>query len=155
MSSSSRTSDKATFERRALAVEREGAIAENELQNQIELARRQEQLVAQNGANARRVGRGGRGRRRGPESAPRPAPRHSGSRKPRAAGIRLVGEAEGGGARRRGWRRTARCPRGCCSAWQLKELAGNLPNIEHLVADARPAHLAGRAVRAPGRELTS
>src|SRR5262249_33212442 len=39
--------DRATYERRALAVERERAISENELQNQIELARREEQLVAQ------------------------------------------------------------------------------------------------------------
>lgn len=46
-------SDRATFERRALAVERERAIAENEMQNQIELARREEELVAQHGANAR------------------------------------------------------------------------------------------------------
>lgn len=46
--------DKATFERRALAVEREAAIGENELANQIELARRQEQLIAQKGANGRR-----------------------------------------------------------------------------------------------------
>lgn len=46
--------DRATFERRALAVERERAIAENELQNQIELARREEQLVAQRGQNERR-----------------------------------------------------------------------------------------------------
>src|SRR5690242_10061420 len=44
--------DRATFERRALAVERERAIGENEMQTQIELARRQEQLVAQQGANA-------------------------------------------------------------------------------------------------------
>jgi len=46
--------DRATYERRALAVERERAIAENELQNRIELARRTEQLLAQEGANARR-----------------------------------------------------------------------------------------------------
>ena len=46
--------DKATFERRALAVERERAIAENELQNQIELAKREEQLVEQRGQNERR-----------------------------------------------------------------------------------------------------
>ncbi|MCW2833562.1 MAG: band 7 protein [Nocardioides sp.] len=39
--------DKAPFERRATAVEHERAIAENELQNQIELARREEQLVTQ------------------------------------------------------------------------------------------------------------
>ena len=46
--------DKATYERRAMAVERERAIAENELQNQIELARREEQLVDQRGQNERR-----------------------------------------------------------------------------------------------------
>jgi regulator of protease activity HflC (stomatin/prohibitin superfamily) len=46
--------DQATFARRAMAVEKERAIAENELQNRIELARRQAQLVDQEGANARR-----------------------------------------------------------------------------------------------------
>jgi regulator of protease activity HflC (stomatin/prohibitin superfamily) len=46
--------DRAGFERRALAVERERAITENELQSKIELAVREEQLVAQEGANARR-----------------------------------------------------------------------------------------------------
>jgi len=46
--------DKATYARRALAVERERAIAENELQNQIELARREEQLVIQKGQNERK-----------------------------------------------------------------------------------------------------
>jgi regulator of protease activity HflC (stomatin/prohibitin superfamily) len=45
--------DKATYERRAMAVERERSIAENELQNQIELARREEQLVTQQGQNER------------------------------------------------------------------------------------------------------
>jgi len=46
--------DEATFERRAQAVESERAIAENELANRVELARRQEALVAQEGANDRR-----------------------------------------------------------------------------------------------------
>jgi regulator of protease activity HflC (stomatin/prohibitin superfamily) len=45
--------DRATFERRALAVEKERAIEENELQNQIELARREEQLIKQRGDNER------------------------------------------------------------------------------------------------------
>ena len=45
--------DRATFERRALAVEKERAIQENELQNQIELARREEQLIKHRGANER------------------------------------------------------------------------------------------------------
>lgn len=46
--------DRATYERRALAVERERAIAENEMQNQIELAQREERLVERRGQNARR-----------------------------------------------------------------------------------------------------
>jgi regulator of protease activity HflC (stomatin/prohibitin superfamily) len=46
--------DEASFGRRAKAVEKERAIAENELGNRIELARREEDLVAREGANARR-----------------------------------------------------------------------------------------------------
>jgi regulator of protease activity HflC (stomatin/prohibitin superfamily) len=46
--------DEATFTRRAQAVDKERAIAENELANQIELARREENLVTQRGANDRR-----------------------------------------------------------------------------------------------------
>ncbi len=46
--------DRATYERRAVAVERERAIAENELASRIELARREERLVDQQGINARR-----------------------------------------------------------------------------------------------------
>jgi regulator of protease activity HflC (stomatin/prohibitin superfamily) len=47
-------SDEAAFTRRAMAVEKERAIQENALVNQIELARREEQLIAQRGQNARR-----------------------------------------------------------------------------------------------------
>ncbi len=46
--------DRATFERRALAVQRERAIAENELENQIELAKQEEALVGQRGQNERK-----------------------------------------------------------------------------------------------------
>jgi hypothetical protein len=45
--------DQATFERRALAVEKERAIAENELTSQIELARRQKDLIGREDQNAR------------------------------------------------------------------------------------------------------
>lgn len=45
--------DEATFSRRALAVDKERAIAENELQNQIELAARRKDLIAREDANAR------------------------------------------------------------------------------------------------------
>jgi len=44
--------DEATFQRRALAVEKERAIAENELQTRVELARREESLISQQGTNA-------------------------------------------------------------------------------------------------------
>jgi len=46
--------DEATFQRRALAVEKERAIQENELQNKIELAKREELLIGQEGANGKR-----------------------------------------------------------------------------------------------------
>lgn len=45
--------DEATFERRALAVEKERAIAENELANRTELARREKLLIAEETENAR------------------------------------------------------------------------------------------------------
>lgn len=45
--------DEATFSRRALAVEKERAIAENELGNQIELATRQKELIARQDVNTR------------------------------------------------------------------------------------------------------
>ena len=45
--------DEATFHRRAQAVEKERAIQENELQNRIELAAREEHLVTQRGRNER------------------------------------------------------------------------------------------------------
>jgi regulator of protease activity HflC (stomatin/prohibitin superfamily) len=46
--------DEATFARRAQAVDKERAIAENELRNRIELAGREERLVEQESANERR-----------------------------------------------------------------------------------------------------
>jgi hypothetical protein len=46
--------DDAAFARRAAAVDKERAIAENELGNRIELARREANLVEQEGANERR-----------------------------------------------------------------------------------------------------
>lgn len=45
--------DQATFERRALAVDKERAIAENELANRVELARREKELIAEEADNAR------------------------------------------------------------------------------------------------------
>ncbi len=50
--------DEASFTRRALAVEKERAIAENELSTKVELARRQAALIAQEDENARRTAEG-------------------------------------------------------------------------------------------------
>ena len=85
--------DRATYERRALAVERERAIAENELQNQIELARREEQLVSQRGANARRQAE--EAAAAGRIEAEAQATREERLAEARAAGTRALGEAEG------------------------------------------------------------
>ncbi|WP_029067934.1 SPFH domain-containing protein [Jonesia quinghaiensis] len=49
--------DRATYERRAQAVERERTISETELASKIELARRREDLLTQEGANAQREAR--------------------------------------------------------------------------------------------------
>jgi len=46
--------DEASFARRALAVDKERAIQENELSNKIELSRREEELIKQAGVNGRR-----------------------------------------------------------------------------------------------------
>ena len=51
----SAAADEAAFARRAAAVDKERAIAENELANRIEIARRTADLVEQEGANARRT----------------------------------------------------------------------------------------------------
>ena len=85
--------DRATFERRALAVERERAIGENELQTQIELARREEQLVAQRGANARRQAE--EAAAAGKIQTESEAEREQRLGEARALSIRVRGEAEG------------------------------------------------------------
>ena len=127
--------DRATFERRALAVESERAIAENELHNQIELSKREEQLIVQRGQNEQR---------RVEDAAAASRVEAAG----RADGIRLVGSAE------------AEAERDHLAAYRdlqpaillglaLKELAANLPEIQNLtlapdlVGEAL-AHVAGK-----------
>jgi regulator of protease activity HflC (stomatin/prohibitin superfamily) len=122
--------DKATFERRALAVERERAIGENEMQTQIELARREEQLVAQRGANARREAEEA-------AAASGIATEAEATRSLRLAevhaeGTRITGLAAGEAeaARLNAYREL---PEGVLVGLALKELAGNLPDIDNLV----------------------
>ena len=125
--------DRSTYERRAVAVERERAIAENELQSQIELARREEQLRRpSSGANARRQARGRRGRERGSRSQAQ-------ADKERAARARRAPTGPGRWARPRRPARPRRVaayrdlPPSTLLALAAKDLAGGLPQIGTLV----------------------
>ncbi len=122
--------DKATFERRAVAVERERAIGENELQTQIELARREEQLVAQRGANARREAE--ENAAAGAVANEAEARRTVTLAEARAEGTRLAGAAQGDAeaARVGAYRDVAES---VLLALAVKELAANLPKIDTLV----------------------
>jgi regulator of protease activity HflC (stomatin/prohibitin superfamily) len=108
--------DRATYERRALAVERERAIAENELANQIELARREEQLIAQRGINARRQAAEtaeASGIETEAQAARQPAARPSqGRRDPRAGGGQGCRRGRPGRRIRRPPARPPACPGG-------------------------------------------
>lgn len=121
--------DKATFERRAMAVERERAIGENELQTKIELARREEELVAQNGANERlKTHESWAADAIATEAQAR---REVQLAEARAQAARLVGEAEAAAetARLAAYRDLSEAT---MLGLALKELAANLPAIDHL-----------------------
>jgi regulator of protease activity HflC (stomatin/prohibitin superfamily) len=122
--------DKATFERRAVAVERERAIGENELQTRIELARREEQLVAQRGANARRESEEAAAANQ--ISTEAEARRTQRLAEARAAATRVTGVAEGEAeaAHVAAYREL---PEAILLGLALKELAANLPKIDSLV----------------------
>lgn len=121
--------DKATYARRAQAVEQERAIAENELQNQIELARRAQQLVEQKGANEQRTAE--------LAAAASLAAAQGEAEKERtlaaahADRVRAVGaaEAEAEAARMAAYRDL---PTAVLQALALRELAGQLPEIGQL-----------------------
>ncbi|WOP19136.1 SPFH domain-containing protein [Raineyella sp. LH-20] len=122
--------DKATFERRAVAVERERAIGENELQTQIELARREEQLVSQRGANSRREAE--ENAAAGAIAADAEARRTITLAEARAESTRLAGVAAGDAeAAKVAAYRDA--PETILLALAVKDLAANLPTIETLV----------------------
>ncbi len=133
--------DRATYARRATAVEQERAIAENELQNKIELARREEQLVEQHGrqhraarpSSTRRpplvVAQGDSERSRIAAAAEAESDRVR--TEARASGVRAVGLAEGDAeaARLAAYRDM---PAAVLQALALRELAGQLPEIGQL-----------------------
>ena len=121
--------DRATYERRALAVERERAISENELSNQIQLAAQRERLVSQEGANARL-------------EAEEHAAASLISARSQAEQRELASEAEAGQIRRVGEAEAAReaaaleayrtVDQATLLALALRDAAGRLPAIESL-----------------------
>ncbi|BBH68676.1 hypothetical protein ACTI_53610 [Actinoplanes sp. OR16] len=156
--------DKATYARRAHAVQQEQAIAENELQSKIELARREQELVEQHGSNTRReaeldaetrlvAARAEAAREDvASEAAAERVRRLAVSEaeaarvrdEARAAGARIVGlaEAEAEAARLAAYRDL---PPAVLQALALKELAGNVPAIGELtVTPDLLSKLAGR-----------
>ena len=138
--------DRSTYERRALAVERERAIAENELANRIELAGREQQLVAQEGTNERA---------RADEAAAAALIQARGHAERRrlaatadAEATRLQGEADGAAERAR-MTALADVPQEVLLAVALRELAQHLPAVGQLTVtpDVLTGALAGLAAR--------
>lgn len=143
--------DRATYARRAQAVEQERAIAENELQNKIELARREQQLVEQHGANARRkveldaaadlaVAQGKAEREKVTNAATADRARVLAAAEAekertlaaaKADGVRVIGlaEAEAETAKLAAYRDL---PAGVLHALALREMAGQLPEVGQL-----------------------
>ncbi|MEZ0165928.1 SPFH domain-containing protein [Kineococcus sp. LSe6-4] len=122
--------DRATAERRALAVERERAISENELQNKIALAQREEQLVAQKGANQRRSVEDAAAADAIRTTAE--AEREERLAQARATARRLQGEADAGAEAAR-MAAIAGTPPEVLLTLALREFAGQLPNVGTLV----------------------
>ena len=128
--------DRASYARRAVAVEQERAIAENELQNKIELARREQQLVEQRGANDRRAAELESAAKlvtsQGQTDRARLAAESERAREQaRADGVRAVGlaSAEAEVARLAAYRDV---PESVLYALALEKLAGQLPQIGEL-----------------------
>lgn len=132
--------DEAVFSRRALAVEKERAIKQNELATQIELARRAEELIRQNAANQRlevesQVAAERRRTEAEVERQALVAEGYSAERSVRAqadaAAQRLTdtARAEGEAQRVVVWKEA---PRGVVLGLALQELAGNIHSIDHL-----------------------
>ncbi|GAA2774093.1 SPFH domain-containing protein [Streptomyces showdoensis] len=137
--------DRATYERRAVAVERERAIAENELASKIELARQEERLVDQRGINARREAE---------ESAAADAVRAEAeaARTVRLARAEAEAAREVGAARaeaQTAWLRAhADVPAATLHALAATRAAEQLPRIEHLTLS--PDVLTGLLARLGG-----
>lgn len=132
--------DEAAFQRRALAVEKERAIKENELATEIELARRQEDLIRQQGANKlRSIELEAAAERKKVEAeaerrtigAASEAEETKVKAEGQASARRLLAEVDNEAERGRiaAW---AEVPGRVHFGLALQELAKNLPAIEHL-----------------------
>lgn len=122
--------DKATFERRALAVEREAAIGENELASRIELARRTESLIEQQGANQRREAQ--ESAQADAIAAAAEAARMTELAQARARSRELTGEAEVAAERSR-IAAYEQASAAVLQAMAIREMATALPKIDQLV----------------------
>ncbi|HEX6902809.1 MAG TPA: SPFH domain-containing protein [Thermoanaerobaculia bacterium] len=132
--------DEASFQRRAMAVEKERAIKENELATEIELARRQEELIRQQGANhlqAIRQDAEAEKARVEAEAERRVLLAESMAQETRviadaeASALRLKGEAEADAEARRvaAWKEA---PAHVVLGLSLGEVAGKIGTIQHL-----------------------
>lgn len=121
--------DEATFERRALAVEKERAIQENELANQIELAKREETLIQQRGQNEqRRAKEEGVAQQITAEAA---AGRERLAAEAKAGSIRAIEKARGDSEKDR-MEIYRDLPTKVMLGLAARELAGKLQRIDHL-----------------------
>ena len=121
--------DEAGFARRALAVEKERAIAENELQNRIELARREQQLITERGANDRkRASEKAEAERIGAEGRSRCAKIDA---EAEAEALRMVEQVRLEGERER-MNIHRELPPAVIFGLAAQELAGKLQRIDHL-----------------------
>lgn len=137
--------DRATYERRAVAVERERAIAENELASRIELARREERLVDQKGTNARREAE--EGAAADAVRAEAEAARRVRLAKAEATAAREVGEARAGA--QAAWLRVhSEADPATLHALAVTRLAENLPRVDSITLS--PDVLTGLLARLGG-----
>ncbi len=139
--------DRSTYERRALAVERERAIAENELANRIELAAREAQLVTEEGANAR--ARADEAAAAALIEARAQAERTRLAAGTRAEAIRAEGEAQAA-AEQAKVAALGQAPSEVLRVLVLRELAANLPEIGQLTLT--PDLVTGALAALVGRE---
>jgi regulator of protease activity HflC (stomatin/prohibitin superfamily) len=132
--------DEAVFSRRAQAVEKERAIKENELTTQIELARKQQQLIEQEGANRLQTiqreaeakqAEAEAGARRETLAAQSEAEGHKIKAGGEAAARRVVAEADHAAEEKRValWRDA---PGAVAMGFAMRELAGKITQIQHL-----------------------